>query len=97
MSQQPARMRSVVHSHAVTEWMDSHPSNEHRVDEAVEGLEWVLARNPWIGKKLVAGENRVYVQAADPYAGTPEIWVVYSFDDNEVTLLKMLAVQVSFE
>lgn len=65
-----------------------------RFDDAMDGLEWLLARSPDRGLvlKVDGRDTRIYVQASGDVMGVPEIWVVYSFDENEVVILNLKAV-----
>ena len=62
-----------------------------RFEEAFTGLEWLLARSPERGLRgRITGETvRIYVQGRDRTAGTPEIWVVYTYSDDEVVIKAM--------
>jgi hypothetical protein len=39
----------------------------------------------------------VYVQAGDPIARTPDIWVVYTYTDGTVTIMGINAVEARAE
>lgn len=89
-------MRTIVEESAAQEAADSFVEQFSRFDEAWEGLKWLLARNPDIGIKQTDANNqptgyRLYAQAHDELAGTPEIWVVYSVSDNEVIIYEINA------
>ena len=56
-----------------------------------------LSRNPDIGYRHQNNNGhpdnyRLHIQAADELAKTPEIWVVYTFDENEVVIHEINAV-----
>lgn len=59
-----------------------------RFEDAFMGLEWLLARSPNRGRRgRIDGANvRIYVQRGDRTAGTPEIWVVYTYNDDQVVI-----------
>lgn len=59
-----------------------------RFDQVFMGLEWLLARSPSRGLRgRINGEPvRIYVQGGDTTAATPEIWVVYTYNDDEVVI-----------
>ena len=65
-----------------------------RVRDAVAGLEWVLAHEPSLGTELGNGKM-VYVQRGVPFASTPELWVLYTYDADKVRLLRIRANRTS--
>lgn len=92
------RLRTIVEETAASQAADSFSDKFTRFDEAWEGLKWLLSRNPEIGYRQTTSKNghstgfRLHIQASDEFAKTPEIWVVYTFDDNEVTIYEINAV-----
>lgn len=62
-----------------------------RANEAHDGLEWLLARDPHRGWVHTSGGKtyRLYVQDPDPIAATPRITALYSFDDRQVTIYSL--------
>lgn len=88
------RYRTVVESAAATASVDKFSDEFDRFDQAWEGVKWRLSHKPEIGKR---GEYSglqfcLYNFAGDTIAGTPEIWVVYSYDDDEVLIERVHAV-----
>ncbi len=67
----------------------------HRFDEAYDGLKWQLARRCDRILSLVrrhGGVNyHLYRQAGDAIAGTPDISVLYTFDDDQVNIIGVTA------
>lgn len=64
-----------------------------RIDDSVDGLNWVLARKPESGSRIgildVDGNDTVvyvYVQHHRDLSGIPFIRVVYSYDENQVVI-----------
>ena len=59
-----------------------------RFEEVFMGLEWLLARSPGRGLKGRINDQTVwvYVQGGDRTADTPELWVVYTYDDEQVVI-----------
>jgi hypothetical protein len=59
-----------------------------RIDEAIEGLKWLLARNPLPAGSFPTVLNNshftMYGWEGATGTGTPDMWVVYSFDDDRV-------------
>ncbi len=90
-------LRSIVEENSVRQDAERFKAQFQRFDEAWDALKWLLSREP--DQKNAArhsgGQASVYVQAADGLAKTPEIWVVYRYDDNEVVLLGVNAVEGS--
>lgn len=81
-------LRTVVEDHAAQLSVDQYATEFTRFNEAWNALKWFLARS---GDKIGAAAEpakpyRLYVQAADPLAKTPEIWVVYSVTPNEIII-----------
>lgn len=80
--------RTVILNNGVEEKVDAATQKFNRFDEAFHALEWLLARKEKLGTAKIGAPNdeRVYVQAGDEIARTPEIWVVFSESDDEVTI-----------
>lgn len=88
------QLRTVVEERKVEEAVNRFSEKFPRFDEAWEGLKWLLAREGQnLGLWRTEGDThyRVYVQAGDELAGTPEIWVVYVCTDNEIIILDIEA------
>ena len=69
--------------------VDSAASKFGRFDDAYSALEWLLARKPDIGYKREddnGAEWYVHVQAGDPVAAIPEIWVLYQRESHQVVI-----------
>lgn len=66
-----------------------------RFSEAYEALKWVLARScdevEYLSREVGGVEYCLYRQAGDAMAGTPDITVLYSFDDDQVVLIGLRA------
>lgn len=84
-------LRSVVEELDVEVTVDLLAAKHARFSEAWEGIKWLLARTPdlkgAVHRKNAALNYRAFVFAGDPFAETPNIWVVYHFTDNEVFIL----------
>lgn len=87
------RARTVILEKAAEESSDEAEREFPRFREAWEGLEWLLARSPDRGAMYVGAdkETRHYVQASGA-TEVPFIWVVYTFDDDEVAILDLKVV-----
>ena len=72
-----------------------------RFDDAFEALKWLLAREceTLSGPSRTVGdvEYHLYRQAADHLAGTPEITVLFTYDDNEITIIGINAEEAEAE
>lgn len=95
-------LRAIVEELDVSEHIDLLTENFPRFDEAWEALKWVLSRNPEPkGSAVKVGTDgrryRAFVLAGDPMAGTPNIWVVYTHDDQRVLILGVQASALSTE
>ena len=82
-------LRTIVEQPAVQKAADKYSAKFPRFDEAWEALKWLLARSGntlGIWQNVGATQYRVYVQASDELALTPEIWVVFTCSDDEVVI-----------
>jgi hypothetical protein len=67
-----------------------------RLDDALEGLKWMLARN---GRPVEAfptsasGTDFMLGVAGDRDGGIPDMWVVYKYDDEKLTILAINAME----
>ncbi|MFN3521005.1 MAG: hypothetical protein ACK4YQ_02060 [Phenylobacterium sp.] len=83
-------LRTVIHELDVSVLVDALTERHPRFAEVWEGIEWLLARTPDLkgSARREGAENiRIHPFAGDELAGTPDVWVVYKFDDNEVVIL----------
>jgi hypothetical protein len=83
-------LRTVVHELDVSVLVDALAERYERFGQVWDGIEWILARTPDLkgSARREGSENiRIYVFAGDELAETPDVWVVYKFDDNEVVIL----------
>ena len=81
--------RTVVLSHRAQEFVDREEKQAPRFDDHWRGVEWLLARTPEAGvpRKRTSHQNHlVYVIPANQLAGTLEICVLYSYDQDEVQI-----------
>ena len=86
-----ASFRSLVEELDVSNLVDVLSDKYSRFSDAWEGLKWLLSRNPTpkgsVRRTVGDREYRVYVLGGDEIAGTPDLWVVYTHTDTEVTIL----------
>ena len=80
--------RTVVLEDAAERAAETARAQNQSFEHALDGLLWLLARDPNQGimRRLGGIDVQVYVQGSDPLAGTPEIWVVFSHDPDQVTI-----------
>ena len=85
--------RSVVLDKAAEQAVDNYSNAIERFSDAFQGLEWLLARRPdkGVGKNVSGTHYRLYCQASDELANTPEIWVLYEYDDENVFIRRIAA------
>ena len=58
-----------------------------RVEDAWEAVEWVLVRDPTVGKPVSeSGQSRSFVYEGSYAHDMPNIEVLYVFDDQYVTI-----------
>jgi len=84
------QLRTIILADGVDATIDEYTESFEKFDESWLALEWLLARNPSpkgrLGKSVDDTLYFLYVQASDPAARNPEISVVYSHSDDEVTI-----------
>lgn len=86
MAQWPT-YRTVVLDARAQEFVDSNSSPGSRFDDQWRGIEWLLCRKPDLGlprHKNVPTKFLLLVVASNEIANTREVWVLYSYDDNNV-------------
>lgn len=96
------RLRTIVEGLDVTVIVELCQERHPRFNEAWDGLKWLLARTPDLKEAMIwdgdgNGPYRAYVAAGDALAGTPDIWVVYTFSDTEVVLIGVQAHEAAKE
>lgn len=78
-------MREVVQDREVSQDIETAKKTYRMVDDAICGIEWTLSHNPQAGTHR-SGEYWVYAQNGFKLHRIPEILVLYSFTDDQVTL-----------
>lgn len=78
-------MRGIVQDREVTQDIEASKKAYRMVDEAIRGIEWTLSHDPQAGTHR-SGPYWVYAQNGFRVHRIPEIVVLYSFTDDEVTL-----------
>ena len=86
-------LRTIRPESAVSETIDAECKVYPRLSEAWDALEWELSRSAeTMGQQNRGDESlRLYVQADDPIANVPSIWVVYRVDvEVEILAVKIV-------
>ena len=80
--------RTVVLDRAVQAFVDKQCKDLQRFEERWMAVEWLLDRSPESGTPRIVDNPDiwVYVFCEIEMAGIDELWVLYSFDYNEVTI-----------
>jgi hypothetical protein len=76
--------RTVIQDREVSQDIASARKKFRMVDEAIQAIEWTLSRNPDLGIHR-SSEYWLYNQQGFKVHQIPEIVVLYSFTDDEVT------------
>lgn len=84
------RFRTVVRSPRFEQELKEIQPAARLADQATEGLEWVLARNPLYGAPI--GSETVW--ATPLYTLGPNLLVYYRHDENSVTLLSIVESEI---
>lgn len=79
------KMRGVIQDREVSQDIEEARRFYRLVDESIQSLEWTLSRKPEQGAHR-SGRYWAYMQNGFKVHRIPEIVVLYSFTDDEVTL-----------
>jgi hypothetical protein len=83
-------MRTIKLEHSVAKFKDAKTlHDEHNFYNQWDAMEFLLAKRPEIGVSPAGGaanEDLIHVVAADELAGTKDLVVLYSYDDNFVII-----------
>ncbi|MEX1181164.1 MAG: hypothetical protein WEB63_10210 [Cucumibacter sp.] len=83
----------------VSEECDRLCEEYERFEELLDAIEWVLARRcdklKSLKRQVKGTLYHLYRFGSDPVAGTPEVTVVYTCDENEVNLIGIRAEEAS--
>jgi hypothetical protein len=69
-----------------------------RFDDGMKGLVWLLERNARPTGSFPTGATQtefMYGFDGDKDVGIPDMWVVYKFDDDELTILAINAMEAA--
>lgn len=79
--------RTVVLEARAQHFIDTHATPSARFAEHWDGIVWLLCRTPEIGRARDRHKPTgfiIHVSAGSDLAGTRDVWVLYSFTDDEV-------------
>lgn len=87
--------REIIEEPEAQQAADEFRAQFDRFEDAFEALKWLLARKcdeiEALSRAVGGVEYHLYRQASDPIAGTPEIIVLYTYDENQVTIIGLNA------
>jgi hypothetical protein len=88
-------LRSIVLESEASAEHDAFAAAFPRFDEQWRGAEWFLARTPEVGVSKQHEGIPIYllVRRGDPLANTPDLAVIYTFDEKEVVVHAIKATQ----
>lgn len=81
--------RTVVLDFEAQAFTDANTQVTARFDEQWDGIIWLLSRTPDIGlprNRQEPNKDVLYVVAGNDAAGTKEVWLLYSYTEDEVTI-----------
>lgn len=81
--------RTIVLDERARQFIDHHAFPGARFAEHWEGLTWLLCRTPEIGRPRNRHDPTrfvIHVSAGSNLADTREVWVLYSYTDEEITI-----------
>lgn len=82
-----AKLREIVEEADVSAEIDTAETKFARFEDAWNGLKWLLARRgETLGEAPRGGSanTRLYVQAGDPLADAPEIWILFKIEGEQI-------------
>lgn len=81
--------RTVVLDKRAEAFVDKESLSASRFDDHWRGVEWLLARKPQSGIPRKASDPKkylVYVFPDNNLAGTKDLWVLYSYNEDQVVI-----------
>jgi hypothetical protein len=81
--------RTIAYEARAQQVIDEYTDPHDRFHDQLQGLEWLVARSPSIGlaaQKDLPTQHLLYVSKGDAFAKTSDIWLLYSYDDETVTV-----------
>ncbi len=90
-------LRTIAYEKNAQDVLDQFTDPHDRFHDQIMGIEWFLARTPSVGipaQKDEPTDFLLYVSKGDSMAGTKDIWLLYSYDDGNVTVYGLNVVPV---
>ena len=83
--------RGIFESDGVAQTVDKAIEKQPRADDVFEAAKWFLARTPEKGIKIASGDTDFYIIKSPDWSdfNVPSITLIYSFDDNDVTIHRL--------
>ena len=81
--------RTITYDKAAQLVLDQFKDPHDRFHDQLMGIEWLLARTPNIGVSAQKDEptrHVLYVSKGDDLAKTKDVWLLYSYDEEAVTV-----------
>ena len=80
-------LREIAEDDGVTEIIDAACEICAQLRDAWDGLLWLLARNPEIGRDMGLGDmQRIHKQDGYLVTGVPEITILYEYNDIKIEI-----------
>ena len=82
-------LRTIVYDDAAQSEIERFTDPHDRFHDQLMAIDWLLCRTPHIGRPRYKEDSNnflVYVVKKDTLANTSEVWILYSYDDNTVTI-----------
>lgn len=83
----PDKLRTIIESHRFRNERASVTSNVRAMDDALDGVLWVLARDPTLGRPT--DEPGIYAIPTGDYPAMPAMVLYYAYDNDTVLLLSL--------
>lgn len=85
------KLRTIVYEDSCTAEIAAANEEWTRFDEAWEGVEWLLARNPrppgsFLSLNHDGHEFYIYGCRGDADADVPDMWIFYRYNEDEVVI-----------
>jgi hypothetical protein len=81
--------RTITYDPLAQAVLDKFTDPHDRFHDQLMGIEWLLARTPNVGvsaQKDKPNENVLFVSKGDELANTKDVWILYSYDLESVTV-----------
>ena len=79
-------LRTIRYDASAEKSTENHEKKGRRQQDQVHGIEWRLARRPEDGDAIGGIGHHLLVVPGQALSETGDVWIVYSFDDEYVTI-----------